>query len=109
NTLALAAVSYSTIGIVNGIFDREETSFFGLLILAAILYALGIKYGLQSKKGIFLSIIPFSVIIIISAFLLKLSDAAGMYLFISLLIIGSVTLVIKNLVNLQKKNGTINK
>lgn len=103
NILALTTVSYSTIGIVIGILDRNQTPFFGLLIFTSILYTLGIRHGLQAQKGVFLSIIPFSVIIIISAFLLKLSDAAGMYLFISLLIIGSVTLVIKNLINLQRK------
>lgn len=103
NLIALASVSFGTIGIVFGIFDENQTSFFVLIIITSILYGIGIKYGLKLKSGFYLSIIPFSIIIIISAFLLKLSDDAGMFFFISLFVIGSVTLVIKNLIDLQKK------
>ena len=103
NLIALASVSFGTIGIVFGIFDKNQTSFFVLIIITSILYGIGIKYGLKLKSGFYLSIIPFSIIIIISAFLIKLSDDAGMFFFISLFVIGSVTLVIKNLIDLQKK------
>jgi len=103
NLIALVSVSFGTIGIVFGIFDKNQTSFFVLIIITSILYGVGIKYGLKLKSGFYLSIIPFSIIIIISAFLIKLSDDAGMFFFISLFVIGSVTLVIKNLIDLQKK------
>ena len=103
NLIALATVSFSTIGISLGIFDQKQTPFFVLIVITSILYTLGIKYGLKGKSGFYLSIIPFSIIVIISAFLIKLSDDAGMFFFISLFVIGSVTLVIKNLINLQKK------
>ena len=103
NLISLASVSFSTIGIVFGIFDKNQKFFFVLIVITSILYGIGIKYGLKVKSGFYLSIIPFSIIIIISAFLIKLSDDAGMFFFISLFVIGSVTLVIKNLINLQKK------
>ena len=103
NLIALACVSFGTIGIVFGIFDENQTSFFVLFIITSILYGIGIRHGLKLKSGFYLSIIPFSIIIIISAFLIKLSDDAGMFFFISLFVIGSVTLVIKNLIDLQKK------
>ena len=103
NLIALASVSFSTIGIVLGIFDKSQTSFFVLIIITSILYAIGIKYGLKLKNGFYLSIIPFSIIVIISAFLIKLSDNASMFFFISLFVIVSVTLVIKILIDLQKK------
>jgi uncharacterized membrane protein len=103
NIIALGSVSFGTIGIVFGIFDKNQTSFFILIIITSILYGIGIRYGLKVKSGFYLSIIPFSIIIIISAFLIKLSDNAGMFFFISLFVIGSVTLVIKNLIDLQKK------
>lgn len=103
NIIALGSVSFGTIGIVFGIFDKNQTSFFILIIITSILYGIGIRYGLKVKSGFYLSIIPFSSIIIISAFLIKLSDNAGMFFFISLFVIGSVTLVIKNLIDLQKK------
>jgi uncharacterized membrane protein len=103
NLLALASVSFSTIGVLLGIFDKNQTSLFVLIIITSILYGIGIKYGLKLKSGFYLSIIPFSIIVIISAFFIKLSDDASMFFFISLFIITSVTLVIKNLIDLQKK------
>ena len=103
NLIALAAVSFSTIGIIFGVFDQQKIPFFALIIIASVLYGFGIKYGLKVKSGFYLSIIPFSIIVIISAFLIKLSDDAGMFFIISLFVIASVTFVIKNLIDLQKK------
>ncbi len=103
NLIALAAVSYSTIGIVIGIIDNNQTSFFALIMITSILYGIGINYGLKVKSSFYLSIIPFSIIIIISSLLIKLSDDASMFFVISLFVIGSVTFVIKNLTDLQKK------
>lgn len=103
NLIALASVAYSTIGITFGIFDSKQTSFFVLIIITSILYGVGIKYGLKVKSGFYLSIIPFSIIIIISAFLIKLSNDASMFFIISLFVIASVTFIIKNLIDLQKK------
>ena len=103
NLIALASVSFGTIGVIFGIFDENQTSFFVLIIITSIIYGIGIKYGIKLKSGFYLSIIPFSIIIIITAFLIKLSDDAGMFFFISLFVIGSVTLVIKNLIDLKKK------
>lgn len=103
NLIALTSVSFSTIGIVMGIFDKNKTSFYLLIMLTLILYGIGIKYALKVKRGFYLSIISFSIIIIFSAFFIKLSTDAGMFFFITLFVIGSVTFVIKNLINLQKK------
>ena len=103
NLIALVSVSFSTIGITIGIFEKNQTSLYVLIIITSILYVIGIKYGRKQKSGFYLSIIPFSIIVIISALLIKLSDDAGMFFFISLFVIGSVTFVIKNLIDLQKK------
>jgi len=103
NLIALAAVSCSTIGIVTGIFDKNQTFVFVLIITAAVLYAIGVQYGLKEKRAFYLAIISFSIIIIISALFIKLSDEAGMFFIVSLFVVGSVTLVIKNLIDLQKK------
>lgn len=46
---------------------------------------------------------PTSIIIIIAALLIKISYDAIMFFVITLFVIGSVTLVIKNLIDLQKK------
>lgn len=103
NTVALASVSYATIGIVIGIFDKHQVTFPILILITAIAFALGIWHGLKTKSGFYLSVIPFSLIIIVSALLIKISDGEMMFLLVSLFIIASVTLTIKNLIDIQKK------
>jgi uncharacterized membrane protein len=101
--LGLAAVTFSTIGIIIGIFDKHQSSFLILFIMAIIAYGLGVNYSLKAKSGFYLSIIPFSIIVIISALLIKVSDGASMFFIVSLFIIVSVTLLIKGLLDIQKK------
>ncbi|MGV8946545.1 MAG: DUF2157 domain-containing protein [Lutibacter sp.] len=103
NIMALTSISYATIGIINGIFDKYQIAFLVLILTTVIVFALGIWYGLKIKSGFYLSVIPFSLIIIVSALLIKISDGEMMFLLISLFIVVSVTLVIKNLINIQKK------
>ena len=103
NIIALACVSYATIGIIFGIFERHEPYFIELLIITAIFYAVGIVFGIKWKSVFYLSIIPFSLIIIASALFLKISDGEAMFLFVSLFIIATVTLLIKSLITIQKK------
>ena len=101
--VALACIGYATIGMIFGIVSQYETSFLVLAVMTLGLYALGIWYGLQSKSGFYLSVIPFSLIIMVSARLFKISTEEMMFLGVGLFIVASVTLVIKNLINLQKK------
>ena len=103
NLLAISAVSFATLGIVNGIFNTYEVSFLALIIITLALYGLAIKYGWENHKTIYFAIIPLSIIIIIAALLIKISYDAIMFFVITLFVIGSVTLVIKNLIDLQKK------
>ncbi|MDX1272688.1 DUF2157 domain-containing protein [Bizionia paragorgiae] len=102
NTIALGSICYSTIGLCYGLFESPQFEFYILLIVVLIAYSAAIKYGLQSKNTFYLAVIPFSVIIIISALFVKISDDFGMFLFIGLFVVISVTLVIKNLINLQR-------
>ena len=102
-TVALASASYATIGITIGIFDTFRIVFPILIVITAIVFALGLWHGLKSKSGFYLSLIPFSLIVIISALLIKISTGEMMFLLVSLFIIASVTLTIKNLVDIQKK------
>jgi len=103
NTVALASVSYPTIGIVVGIFNIDQTSFPFLVLITALAYTFGIWYGLKTKNAFYLSVIPFSLIIIVSAFIIKISDGGMMFLLVSLFIVLSITLTIKNLLDIQKK------
>ena len=103
STLGLAAIVFSTIGIIIGIFDKHQSSFLVLLLLSILAYGLGLTYSINTKSGFYLSIIPFSVIIIISALLVRISDGATMFFVVSLFIIVSVTFLIKGLLDIQKK------
>ncbi|WP_222982577.1 DUF2157 domain-containing protein [Flagellimonas meishanensis] len=102
NVLALTAISFSTIGIVKGIGVGHDDFLAVLAVMALVVYSLGIWYGLAMKKSFYLAIIPFSVIIILSSFLLHESDGAGMLLAIGVFIVISVSLLIRFLNKIQK-------
>lgn len=109
NMLSLVAVCFSTLGIVNGVFGKRQVPFYVLITITSLLYSIGIMYGKKLKSNFYLSVIPFSIIIIITAFLIDAFLVDEFFfneiilLFISLFVIVSVTLVIKNLINLQKQ------
>lgn len=103
NIVALASTTYATIGIIIGIFDKYQVAFPVLILIASIVFAIGIWHGLRAKSGFYLSVIPFNLIVIVSALLIKISDGEAMFLLVCLFIIASVTLVIKNLIDIQKK------
>lgn len=100
--MVLICVSIATIGIAIGILDYQP-SFLALLPLTLLSYAAGIWYGLREKKMIYLSAIPFSVIIIICSWLVKGTEGGSMFLFTSIFVVASVTMVIVKLLKLQKQ------
>lgn len=101
--LALGSITFATAGMIYGILDGYHPVFPVLAPIVLLVFGLGIWHGIQTKNGFYLSVIPLSIIIIISALLLKISEGGSMFLLVSLFIIVSVTLVIMNLINLQKK------
>ena len=117
NTLFLAVTIFATIGIILGIFDHYWDSknwhmddsfltFLTLVLLTAIVFTLGILHSIKIKSGFYFAIIPFSVIIIVSALLVDVFDSKYLemiFLLISIFIISGVTLTIKNLIRIQKK------
>ncbi len=103
HTVALAATTYATIGVVSGIFGKSQIAFPFLILATVVLFALGIWHGRKTRNGFYLSVIPFSIVIMLSALLIKISDGEMMLLLVSGFIITSVTLIIKNLIHLQRK------
>lgn len=104
NILSLAIVCIATFGMSLGIIDRDTSaSFFILSVLSIITYTLGIWYGLKTKNSFYFAIIPFSIVFIICSALFRVAENEGTYLIVSLFVIVSITLIIKNLMNLQKK------
>lgn len=103
NTIALAIAAFGTIGVSIGVFDNFQTSFGVLLVITLLAYSIGIKFGLHSKSLFYLAVIPLSIIIILCSVFVELSNDAGMFLMISAFVVGSVSMLIKFLIDLQKK------
>lgn len=101
--IALASASFATAGIVIGIYEKYQGAFLILILTVAVVFALGIWHGLKTKSGFYLSVIPFSLIIIISALLIRASGEEMMILLVGLFIIATTTLTIKKLIDIQKK------
>lgn len=102
NVLALAVVVVATYGVCIGIFS-SDLYFWVLLPLTGIAYGAGILVGFTERKLFYLAIVALSLIIMISALLIRAFETEMMLLLLSAFIIGSVTLVIKTLIDLQKK------
>ena len=103
NTVALYSAICATIGMFFGIFEKYHFSFPVLILITSTVYVLGIWHGLKMKSGFYLSVIPFSFIVIVSIWLLKNSSGATRFLLVSLFIIIGVTSTIISLIEIQKK------
>nr|WP_299171564.1 DUF2157 domain-containing protein [uncultured Allomuricauda sp.] len=103
NILLLYIVSIGTLGFLQGIFDGQGSSFALFYTIVLLFFGAGIWYGIKHKQIIYVSLIPFGGIIIISAFLIELSDGAPMFLTVGLFIVISISLLIMSLLKLQRK------
>lgn len=103
NTVALSCIIFATIGIIDGIYSYKFDIFFPVLVvITAAVFSIGIWHGLKTKSSFYLSAIPFSVIVIVSAWIMKISENY-MFLLSGLLVVVGVTLTIRNLIYLQKQ------
>lgn len=105
--LALVCIGFATNIICVSIFDKFEAAL-GITFLVTIAgYILGIQYGLRKRILFYLAAIPFSIILILAALIIKMLDESGdpivTFFLISFFIVGSVTAVIRYLINLQKE------
>ncbi|MGW9684542.1 DUF2157 domain-containing protein [Flagellimonas sp. 2504JD1-5] len=101
--LLVFVVVLGTMGFIIGIFEGPSASFTSLYPLVLLFFGLGIWYGLKHQQIIYMSLIPFGAIIIISSYLIKLSDGAAMFLTVGLFIVVSISLLIMALLKLQRK------
>lgn len=102
-TMTLGAGGFATIGLIVGIFDNYVFTFPVFVVITTIIYILGLRYGMEMKSMFFLSVIPLSTIIIISAWMINISDSEMMWISVFVFIIVSVTLLIKSLLKFKKK------
>jgi len=103
STLTLFSLLFSTTAFIIGLFEDFNSQYLLTILTIIIVYGLGIVYGLKSKNSFYLSVTAFSLIIMGTSYLIKLFDSSEMLFIICLFIIGSITLVIKTLIKLQKK------
>ncbi|MEO5911617.1 MAG: DUF2157 domain-containing protein [Pelobium sp.] len=101
--IALATITISTAGVIYSIIDKMELLSYLFVLTAIVFYVAGIYYGLKQKNAFYLSIIQLSIIIIICALILNGVDSSSSILLIGIFLTASITGVIKNLMNLQKK------
>lgn len=101
--LALIAVYAGTSGVSFGIHDDKPIHLTILICLVACCYGIAILHSYKTKTVFYLSIIPFSLIIIIASLAFKISDDTGMFLFVSLFTIAAVTLTIRYILVTHKK------
>ena len=102
-TIALAAAGFATVGNSIGIVNEFKSSFSILIMITAGLYTLAVKHGVTTKNIFYPAIIAFSLIIILSVWLVDISEGAGMMLLVSIYYIISISIVIKILLFLKKK------
>lgn len=101
NTVAFIAVFFATTGVIVELFDYYEDRTFILLITSIFVYSLGVYYAINQKSIFYLAVISFSLIIIVSAIIIRTGEDIGMFFLVCLFIIGSVTAVIKGLLSLH--------
>jgi uncharacterized membrane protein len=101
--LALIAVYAATSGIASGIHDDKPGYLTILCAFVALGYGSAIWHAYKTRTVFYISIIPFSLIIIIASLSFKISDDTGMFLFVSLFTIAAVTLTIRYILVTHKK------
>lgn len=106
--LAVSAICWSTISIVAGISTQYNPAWWVSLAVVTVMYVAGIAHSLKSRSIFYLLIIPLSVIIIVSAFLVDTGDQdfTWMLFIVGAFIASSITVLITQLMKLNKKwNG----
>ncbi|WP_276482418.1 DUF2157 domain-containing protein [Paraflavitalea pollutisoli] len=102
--VALGAATLATLGGIMAIYDPFRSQ--ELLIYLAVMiptYTTGIWYGYRYKKFFYLAALPFSLIVLGTALLLKQSYDTGMLFFIFLFVVASVTGLVWWLIRIQRQ------
>ncbi len=109
-TIAIFSISAITLSLIIGVSDNYSHTVLISIGLALFLYVPGMYYGIKKRNLFYLAIIPFSIILVIASLLLRITDeaVADMYLIVSLFTIGSITLLIRQIISLRKKWKVIN-
>ncbi len=102
NLVFIFIVSVATLAVWEGLVEKYETLLIVLIACTLVIYLLGLKYAFTHKNLIFLGIIPFSFIIILSAVFIKVLPNEWVFLINGVFITVSVGYLIKYLLIIQK-------
>jgi uncharacterized membrane protein len=105
NIISIGAVIWGTYCNLYWILDWKP-SFAPVIIFATILfYGLGLRHGIRNRSIFYMGLLPFSIVIILSGAILKAMesyDETGIFL-VGLFIVSSVSLIIWNLIKVQRR------
>ncbi|MEJ8757834.1 DUF2157 domain-containing protein [Pontibacter sp. H259] len=103
--MALAAITPLTISMVVSMFSNLQEDYGVSFILAALFFPVGIWHGFRTRDLFYLSVIPFSGIVVVAAGIVRLADndPVGIFLVASLFVIGSIAFLIRNIININRK------
>jgi uncharacterized membrane protein len=103
--LCLAAVAVLTFSMMLAMFENLEQDWGICFLLAALGYTAGIWYGRRTRDLFYLSVIPFSGILVVASLIVRLAEHSPEFLFLvaSLFVIGSTTLLIRNIIHINHK------
>lgn len=103
--LGLAAVSALTVDLITGIYGDRMQDWGLCLLLATVGYGAGIWQGRRVRDLFYLSVIPFSGIVVVASLIVRLADKSPelLLLLASLFVIGATTLLVRNIIHLNHK------
>lgn len=102
NLLAIGCANMATSGVIAGIIEHQNHTP-AMLLVTIVAYAAGLWYGFTQRKVLYFALVAFSAICCVAAGMIKLSHETGMFLLVSLFIIGAVTLTVQQIIKLQKR------
>ncbi|MEH0157202.1 DUF2157 domain-containing protein [Limibacter armeniacum] len=100
--IAMVAVSIATVCIVGGMFNKVEWQFMVSLLLTVAIYIGGAVYAFRQRNIFLLGLLALSLIVIISALIIKADGEVGGFLTVTVFVTISVPIVIMKLIEFQK-------
>jgi uncharacterized membrane protein len=102
NIIFIVTAIIATLGFSVSIFQKKSIDFYVLILMILSWYGLIAYYGYRLKKTSFLIVIALSIIVMVATIMVKISTGSIMILFVSLFVMGSITLSISHILKLQK-------
>ncbi|TFF38198.1 DUF2157 domain-containing protein [Mucilaginibacter psychrotolerans] len=106
--VALAAAGCITISIVSGIsvnyYQATPDTLWPALLSMVLVYGFAANYSVRNKSLYYLCIIPLSIIIIITSWIMNLfrEDSGGTFFLIAIFVVFSITVLVNTLITLNK-------